>query len=214
MTDYSIVVVEDDPSLLDRLTTVITSLPNFTLLHAANTFGDAKQFLTTHRTDVLLTDLGLPDGDGIELIRAVYDNHPDTLIMVLSAFGDEQRVISAIMAGAKGYLLKEEESVEIESCLAQLVAGGSPISASIARYLLVKLRNGGTPPAAASLLSERESQVLEYVALGYRNAEIAEKLFISYHTVVNHIRNIYDKLAVSSRSQAIHKASQLGLLRG
>lgn len=214
MTQYSIMVVEDDEDLLERLTTIIAPLPNFTLTHAADTFRDAQQFLAKQAPAVLLTDLGLPDGDGIELIREAYDKYPDTLIMVLSAFGDEQRVISAIMAGAKGYILKEEETVEIESCLNQLVAGGSPISASIARYLLVKLRNETTQQPSISLLTERESQVLEYVALGYRNAEIADKLFISYHTVVNHIRNIYDKLAVSSRSQAIHKASQLGLLRG
>jgi DNA-binding NarL/FixJ family response regulator len=208
----TIAIVEDDTTLLARLTATLGELGGYDVVLAAGTFAEAAAFLAKADIDVLLTDLGLPDGDGIDLIRLVYDRVPSTLIMVLTAFGEEQKVVSAILAGAKGYLLKSDRTHEIGKALDELIAGGSPISAAIARFLLVKLQVSTEKPTP-KLLSERESEVLELVALGYRTREIAERLFISYHTVVNHIRNVYDKLAVSSRSQAVYKASQLGLLK-
>lgn len=215
MTTMKIAIVEDEPDVLDGLVATVMGIGGYEVTLAAGTVSEASQYYAAHTTDILLTDLGLPDGDGVDLIRSVYDRSPDTLIMVLSAFGEEQRVVSAIMAGAKAYVLKSDDSHGLSQALQQLVAGGSPISASIARFLLVQLReSSGSSPASQSLLTQREAQVLDLIALGYRTAEIGERLFISYHTVVNHIRNVYDKLAVSSRSQAIHKASQLGLLKG
>ena len=215
MKHYSVIIVEDDPDTLEHITRVVNAIPNVNVVGTATDFASAKKVLSEQVADILLTDLGLPDGNGIDLIRSVYESSPDTLAMVLSAFGDEQNVIAAIMAGAKGYILKNDHSQEIAANLQQLINGGSPISASIARYLLVQLQGATQPGKSAkpTLLTHRETEILELIAMGYRNNEIADKLFISYHTVVNHVRNIYDKLAVSSRSQAIRKASQIGLLK-
>lgn len=217
MQPLTVVIVEDDHETLEHMVRIVKKQARLQVVHQASTFKDAEPFLANNQVDILLTDLGLPDGSGIDLIRLTYGKHPNTMIMVLSAFGDEENVITAIMAGAKGYLLKNDDTQEISASLEQLIDGGSPISASIARYLLVQLRGKQDKPkekeAVPSLLTPRETEVLELIAMGYRNNEIAEKLFISYHTVVNHIRNVYEKLAVSSRSQAIHKASQIGLLR-
>ena len=209
---YQIAIVEDDTEALNRISGIVNGMTEIDIVLTAANFSEAKTFLGNNKPHILLTDLGLPDGDGTDLIRLAFDNDPNCLILVLSALGDEQHVISAIMAGAKGYILKDDDTQEIQQVITQLIAGGSPISAAIARYLLVKLQRPAQEKVASTLLTARESEVLELVALGYRTNEIAEKLFISYHTVVNHIRNVYDKLAVSSRSQAIRKASQLGLL--
>lgn len=214
MTRHSILIVEDDEALLTHLAQLIEGHDRFASPRTATSLATARAQLAIEQPHILLTDLGLPDGSGIDLIRAMRDAYPRTLSIVLSAYGDERRVIDAIMAGAKGYILKGEESVDIARALDQLLDGGSPISASIARYLLVKLQGAQRESAeSAALLTPREREVLELVARGYRNAEIAAQLFISYHTVVNHVRNVYDKLSVSSRSQAIRKASELGMLR-
>lgn len=213
MPPATIAIVEDDAATRDRLCRIVRQQKTFRLSGAAATFSEARTFLGEHAPDVLLVDLGLPDGDGIDLIRLCHEADPSTLIMVISAFGDEQKVVSAIMAGAKGYLLKDDDSQDIRLALQQLLDGGSPISASIASYLLAKLR-GDRPSGVAGedLLTAREIEVLELIARGYRSQEIATRLTISYHTVVSHIRHVYDKLAVTSRSQAIFKASKLGLL--
>lgn len=206
-------VVEDEPLTLDQLVTAIHAHPVMTVLHSAATLTEARESLVAELPDVLLTDLGLPDGDGVDLIREVCGAHPNVLVLVLSALGDEQHVISAIMAGAKGYLLKGSPNPSVCDAITQLTEGASPITASIARYLLVKLQGDVAPHRdVASLLTEREIEVLELVAQGYRSSEIASRLCISYHTVVHHIRSVYDKLAVRSRAQAIYKASQIGLL--
>lgn len=211
----SVMVVEDEPITLEHLCRAVDDHPAMAVLQRARTLAEARRLIGIRRPDVLVADLGLPDGSGIDLIRDVCREHDEVLVLVLSGLGDEQSVIAAIMAGAKGYLLKGGSRGAVCDGILQLADGGSPISASIARYLLVKLKQGSAPePPPRPLLTEREVQVLELVAQGYRSSEIAERLFISYHTVVHHVRNVYDKLQVRSRSQAIYKASQIGLLKG
>ncbi len=219
MSAASVIVVEDDARTLDLLCAVLASQDDLEVQARCTSLADARAALKAHSPDVLLTDLGLPDGNAVELIREVTAHFPQTLSMVVSMFGDETNVLGAIMAGAKGYLLKDGNEIAIADSVRQVLAGGSPVSPAIARYLLVQLQgdqNTGAQQAArpaSRLLSAREAEVLDWVAKGYRSKEIAGKLDISYHTVVHHIRSIYDKLAVSSRSQAIYRASQLGELR-
>ena len=146
MHRYSVTIVEDDPETLDHLVRTLARLEFLHVVQTARSYSDAQRYLSQQATDILLTDLGLPDGSGIDLIRSTFTANPNTLILVLSAFGDEQNVISAIMAGAKGYLLKSDTSQEISAGLKQLIDGGSPISAAIARYLLVQLRSRSSLP--------------------------------------------------------------------
>ena len=219
MKPYSVIIVEDDLETLARLREAINADPKLTVIGTSTSIAEAKNLIAKKPPTVLLTDLGLPDGNGRELIRYTYQHYPKVLSMVLSLFGDEQNVVNAIVAGAKGYVLKKNEDQPIPNAVLQLIDGASPISASIARYLLVKLHDDNPEEhaeclPAGNLLTDREAQVLELVSQGYRSQEIADQLGISYHTVVHHIRIVYDKLAVTSRSQAIHKASKIGLIKG
>jgi DNA-binding NarL/FixJ family response regulator len=169
----------------------------------------------------MLIDLGLPDGNGTDLIRAVSQRRPDTDIMVVTVFGDEQHVVSAIEAGATGYILKDSTPADVISCIRLLRAGGSPVSPVVARSVLRAIRNrmgGGTStrtPTSAenNPLSARETEILQLLAKGMSFNEIGEILGISPHTVTAHIKKIYRKLAVHSRGEAVYEATQMGLLR-
>jgi DNA-binding NarL/FixJ family response regulator len=173
----------------------------------------------------MLIDLGLPDGNGTDLIRQVSAKRPDVDIMVVTVFGDEQHVVSAIEAGATGYILKDSTAADVVSCIRLLRAGGSPVSPVVARSVLRAIRNrmGGTgsgttrpggPSPDNNPLSTRETEILQLLAKGMSFNEIGEILGISPHTVTAHIKKIYRKLAVHSRGEAVYEATQMGLLRG
>ena len=206
-------IVEDDHATLQRLKTWVSEDPRLHLSGTASTCQRALDQLSQVAFDVLLTDLGLPDGHGLEVIQQARIKRPDALIMVLTMFGDELNVVQAIRSGARGYLLKDDPAAQLTESIVQLTQGASPLSASIARYLLVKLFDATDEPAQTNhspLLSPREREILELIAQGYRPKEVSDRLGISYHTVVHHIRSVYEKLEVHSRSEAVYKAGQLG----
>ena len=213
----SVLVVEDNQPTLERLAQVIEDTEGLELLGASATYSDASARLAQRLPDVLLTDLGLPDGSGIDLIRLVRGAQANTEAMVISVFGDERNVINALEAGAAGYILKDDSMEQIGSAVLQLVAGGSPISPSIARHLLRRFQPVPEQAEASSdedkerisPLSARETDVLTAVAKGYTYNEIADMLSISFHTVSSHIKHIYRKLEVSSRSEAVFEALNL-----
>ena len=145
--------------------------------------------------------------------------HPDVEVMVISVFGDEQRVVTALKAGATGYLLKDDPSSEIGAAISQLLQGGSPISPAIARYLIRVFRPTESPEQAPPPivdsgidLTTRELEVLQLAAKGFSYGEIARMLGISGATVSSYTKKIYGKLAVHSRSEAVYEASRLGLI--
>ena len=162
----------------------------------------------------LLVDLGLPDGSGIELIREARQVSPATQMLVITVFADEQHVMEAIEAGAHGYLLKDGSSDYIARSIAELLAGGAPISPPIARYLLRRFQLQSQPALAraAPMLTAREREILSLVARGFKVPEIGELLQISGHTVTTHVLHLYRKLEVNSRSEAIYEAVHLGLI--
>jgi DNA-binding NarL/FixJ family response regulator len=135
--------------------------------------------------------------------------------MVITIFGDEQHVVTAIEAGAMGYLLKDGSAEYIGSSVLEMMAGGSPISPPIARYLLRRFRppDAGEDDTAPPKLSEREHEVLTLIVKGFSYAEIARLIGVSAHTVTTHVRNIYRKLEVHSRGEAVYEALQLGLVK-
>jgi DNA-binding NarL/FixJ family response regulator len=173
--------------------------------------------LTKGGPKVLLTDLQLPDGHGIELIRETRQRFPETEIMVISILGDEASVISAITVGATGYLLKDAFPTDIAATVRDLVAGHSPISASIARFIVRRTQNHPEPPPGPPLdtvkLTPREIDILWGIAKGFSYAEIAEHLGLSRQTVPGHIKNIYRKLEVHTRGEAVFEALQQGLIK-
>ncbi|MDZ7653694.1 MAG: response regulator transcription factor [Burkholderiaceae bacterium] len=208
--------MEDDPATRDRLAGIVGAVAELRLRAA---FGDrrgALDWLASYPAPrVLLVDLELPDGSGIDVIRAVRRSATATEAMVISVFGDESHVLSAIEAGATGYLLKDAGAEEIGSAILKLIAGESPISASIARHLLRRFQPAPAVAATASAphLTPREMQVLQLIAKGLSYARIADALSMSANTVPSYVKQVYRKLAVNSRGEAVFEAMQLGLLR-
>ena len=215
LEQYSVLLVEDSEETRERLSAVVREHPQLQLLAAASTFNEACQCLDRQQPRVLLTDLGLPDGDGLDLIRKVQSKQMATEIMVVTVFGDEKHVISAIEAGASGYLLKDGTSEYIGDSIVKMVNGESPVSPAIARHLLKRFRNNSVPVLNKDVphLTPREQEILQYVAKGFSFTEVAGLLGVSPHTVTHHIKNIYKKLSVCSKTEAVYEAMQLGLVR-
>jgi DNA-binding NarL/FixJ family response regulator len=194
------------------------------LSSVSSTRAQALQALGAEPADVLLVDLGLPDGSGIDVIRAALVRWPDCNVMVSTAFGDEQHVIRSLEAGAAGYLLKDSAPQSMLSEIRSLHAGGSPISPLIARQILMRfVTSQSEKPNLKTIeptrstkqqvnLSARERQVLEYITKGFTSEEIAKLIDVSRHTVQTFVRRIYSKLEVSSRAEAIYEARHRGLL--
>ncbi len=214
-----VMIVEDDPSSLSRFCKVVAADQELELFGAVGNGASARALLARAAPDVLLVDLGLPDMSGIQLIRETARCYPDTDMMVVSIFADEQHVLASIEAGATGYLLKDSAPEELIGSIKELRAGGSPISPAIARQLLKRLRRAGGVAAGSPgsalhpTLTARESDILCLIAKGFSFGEIAQLLDISPHTVTTYVKKIYQKLAVHSRGEAVYEASKMGLLQ-
>jgi len=217
---HRILLVEDDTPTRERLACALSGDPRLELVGSVGSLAEGREALAELSPDVLITDLGLPDGSGLELIRNATASRAEILAMVITVLGDERTVVSAVEAGALGYLLKDGSTDYLVRSTMELLDGGSPISPSIARYLLKHLRAGGSetlPPAADDTkprLSAREQEVLGYLVKGFTYAETSGYLGVSEHTVATHVRRIYRKLAVGSRGEAVYEALQLGLVDG
>ena len=216
-----IVIVEDDARMRRRLTDAVAHHAGISLLGIARGFAEGMALLRSVIPDVALIDLGLPDGNGIDLVRYCSNHMPECDVLVISVFADEANVMASIDAGAHGYLLKDVTDEEIVNDILALRRGGSPISPVIARQLLLRFQH--TAPAARAdagrdcasttePLTAREISVLTLLSRGYSYAEIASGLFISVNTVASHIKQIYRKLNVNSRGEAVFKATREGQL--
>jgi DNA-binding NarL/FixJ family response regulator len=217
MGKYTVLLVEDHPETRERLANAVRTHPQLQLVAAAENCETANQALDAKIPDVMLTDLGLPDGNGLDLIQRVAAMQGNTEIMVITVFGDEKHVLSAIEAGASGYLLKDGTADYIGDSIVQMMNGESPVSPAIARHLLKRFRTMQTATPVkdkdSPKLTPRESEILQYVAKGFSFTEVANLISVSPHTVTHHIKNIYKKLAVCSRAEAVYEAMQLGLVR-
>lgn len=214
MSEHSVLIIEDLPEIAARLEKAVLSVDSFKLVGLAATVDHGLDLLFKLKPRVVLVDLGLPDGSGIEIVSAVAKADWKVDALVVSIFGDEDRVVQAIMAGARGYILKSGNLGAIAQDILSLLEGGSPISPAIARHVLNILTS--LPPDTAqtddSSLTEREVEILRAVARGYKRREIADNLGISAGTVGNHITNIYRKLEVKSNIEAIARAAKIGVL--
>jgi len=210
-------VVEDEPHWQTTIAQIIAGHDTLELIGICPNLSDALATIRATPYEMLVVDLGLPDGSGIELIRETAARHPATDIMVISVFGDEEHVLASIEAGATGYILKDSLPEEFVGLIAELRAGGSPISPVIARKLLKRFQPkkeavDPTPEPATSGLTPRESEVLALIAKGFSFGEIARLLEVSPHTITAHVKKIYQKLAVHSRGEAVYEAGKMGLL--
>jgi DNA-binding NarL/FixJ family response regulator len=206
-----VVVVEDDARFRAAFIAAIGNSPGLELLSQAASLQQAMALLSGPAPDVLLVDLGLPDGSGVDLIQAARIAWPATDVMVSSVFGDESHVLRSIEAGAVGYLLKDSEPQRIVEQIRAVRAGGSPISPLIARQVLARLRPSST--SAETSLSARETEVLSYITKGFSYDEIVRLLQVSRPTVLTYVRRIYAKLQVNSKTEAVYEARKLGLTR-
>jgi len=209
---HRILIVEDDPVVRKFLRLAIDQSPHLQVIGCAESVEDGRAMLQQHHPDVLLVDLGLPDGSGIALIRQARAGDSPIECMVITAFDDNQHLFQALQAGATGYLLKDALPDNIGDSILKLLAGESPISPTIARSLLTSFCQEASTSTAEAPLTEREQEVLELMAKGLIRKEIALHLAISPHTINSHIRRIYHKLEVGSNLDAIRKARQLKVL--
>lgn len=207
-------IIEDDPTTIDLIRSAIEPADDIEIVAVARNVASGMRLIEAGGYDVMLCDLGLPDGSGITLIRASSDRHPAADIIVITIFADQAKVIDSIKAGARGYLLKDERFADCIEDIRDIRKGGSPISPIIARQLLIQLQ-----PAAQRIeaplqegLSPREHEILNLLARGFSNPEIGELLTISKMTVGTHVKNIYRKLEVNSRSEAVFEASSRGIM--
>src|SRR5574343_1903649 len=213
MDPISVVIVEDDERFRAAFATSVAETPDMRLAGTAGDLAPGLRLLREQRPDVLLVDLGLPNGSGVELIRYANDHLPNTDVMVVSVFGDEPHVMASLEAGATGYLLKDAQAADVTEQIRSLRAGGSPISPVIARQLLLRLTPQAAPVVDEALLSPQERQVLTLAARGFNFEEIARMLEVSRHTVMTYVKRSYRKLQVHSKTEAIYEARKLGLVR-
>ncbi|MBO9707389.1 MAG: response regulator transcription factor [Caulobacter sp.] len=212
----NVVIVEDDPRIATHVARGVAAHDGLSLLGTAGTLAEARALLD-QEVQIFILDLGLPDGNGIDLIAEIRARHgAGPKILVLSVLGDQETVLAAVLSGADGYLLKDLNSLDIGQQVADALAGGAPLSPTIAASVLRYLRDQHEPPQTedgAPDLSPREFEVLQLLARGYKNKQVAETLSLSPHTIGEYVRSIYRKLGVTSRGQALLRAFRSGLLR-
>ena len=216
-------IVEDEPAMQERLRHVLSTLGcDESRISVTDSVAGARQLLGEQGYGLVLVDIGLPDGSGVELIGWLQTHHPGVPAVVISAWRTEEIIFAALRAGAIGYLLKERDDIELGIALRSIEQGGAPIDPSIARHILAWLATHQPPPAEAAVqasteapaaLTRREREILELVSQGLSNRDMAESLSISRLTVECHTKNIYRKLAVSSRTEAVFEGRRHGLLR-
>ena len=216
-----VLVVEDEEIIQQRLLQILIELgykPD-ELIFTGNV-RDSIQVVDTQPISLALVDLGLPDGNGIEIIEKIRSLESNTMILVVSAWSTQESLFSAIKAGATGYVLKERDDAEVLLSIRSILRGGAPIDPFIAREILKQISEAEEPvqeQTAAespeqSILTSREREILDLVAQGLSNREIAEQLFVSRYTVESHIKHIYRKLAVTKRTKAVSTARSMGIL--
>lgn len=210
-----VTIVEDDASFQASFVAAVDAAEDMLLHGVAQNVAQAMRLLEGPPADILVVDLGLPDGSGIEVIRAAHSAWPECGIMVSTTFADDRHVIPSIEAGAAGYLLKDSSESRMTDDIRTLHSGGSPISPRIARKILQRMMVEPPRPAAEPmqpLLSPREQQALELITRGFSYDEIAELMGVTRNTVMTFVRRIYQKLEVSSKAEAIFEARSHGLL--
>lgn len=237
---WRVVLVEDNQQTRTYLESCVQAHPQLELAASFATLEPALHWFEDQGADLLLVDLGLPDGSGLSLMRQVHPRWPSCDMLVVSMFGDEENVVASIEAGAVGYVHKDDDAADIAETLLAVKQGASPISPMIARHLLRRMQPepasadlrvaepsqasvtpaypstefaGPEPDAEVTItLTRREQEVLEFIARGFSYAEIARQQGITVHTVQTYIKKLYGKLAVHSRSEAVYEANRLGLL--
>ena len=214
----TVLLIEDDAPIRARLAAALSEHGVFNVVQAPD-LATAREAIARETPDLIVSDLKLPDGIAIGLLAEVRENSPGVEILVITILGDEATIVAAIAAGASGYLLKDALPEDIHKAAIEVLAGGSPISPSIARFILRRAGEIGSvlvaptkPAVEVPHLTPRELEILWGIAKGLSYNEIASMLEMSPNTVPTHIKAIYRKLQVGTRGEAVYEAIQQGLI--
>lgn len=211
----SIAIAEDNRRIAEMLRHKIDFYPDLRVRFVAENGAELlKQLQHDHAVHVVVMDISMPVMDGIEATRQVAQRWPQIKVIICSVFDDEENVFAAILAGACGYLVKDEPQAVIREAIMEAMEGGAPMSPAIARKALALIRNGSPRKAVPddAGLTKREVEILEQLAKGLSYDQIADNLIISSGTVRKHIENIYRKLQVTNKVEAVQKATQRGIV--
>jgi DNA-binding NarL/FixJ family response regulator len=201
----SLAIVEDLVEVREGLKQFILLNPEFNVVGTFGTAEEAVKKLPELNADIAIMDISLPGMSGIECIRQLRELDLRTQFMMFTVYENDEKVFEALKAGASGYLLKNTGLTQLAEALKELYAGGSPMSANIARKLVNLFQTSMSATQSINVLSTRENQILQLLSRGLLYKEIADKLDISVHTVRQHIHKIYDKLHVQNRTEAVNK---------
>ncbi len=205
MNEISVSIVEDIPEVRESLEQLIKNSKDFLLIGSYSNAENAEKALPLNIPDIVIMDINLPGKSGIECIAAIKDQCTGTQFIMFTIFEDDEKVFNALEAGAHGYLLKKTPKEKILEALKELYEGGSPMSTQIARKVLKSFQNNKAQNKEADILTKKENEILDLLSKGFLYKEIADKTAISINTVKQHIHNIYEKLHVQNRTEAINK---------
>lgn len=199
-----VLIIEDDPEIRSSFTMIVDSSQKFTVVNSYSNCEDAIKHLHTDKPDIVLMDVELPGGmNGIKGTKIIKDKSPNSDIIMVTVYEDSEMVYEALKSGASGYITKSANYMELLSALDEITRGGAPMSSKIARMVIDNFHlNPNTP------LTKRETEILQLISEGKTYTQISEELFISKETSKTHIKNIYSKLQVRSKSEAIARANQ------
>jgi DNA-binding NarL/FixJ family response regulator len=198
-------IVEDDPQVRGSLAKLIDSSPGYRCVSRHGSAENALAEIPKVKPDVTLMDINLPGINGVECVRRLKPQLPGTQMIMLTVYQNTEHIFNALAAGATGYMLKQTPPAELLAAIKEVHGGGSPMSSHIARKIVQSFQQPAPAAVAAASLSPREAEVLDLLAKGFLYKEIADQMKVSYATVHTHIRHIYEKLHVRSRTEAVAK---------
>ncbi|WP_298118350.1 response regulator transcription factor [Flavobacterium sp.] len=202
---YKICVVEDNKDFREAIASIISLTKFYDLLGCFENAETAIQFISNSLPDVVLVDINLPGKNGIELVASLKQKHPQLHFLMCTSYDDDEKIFDSLKVGASGYILKSDGPIKIIEAITELFEGGSPMTSSIARKVVSSFSSINTSNNTTQSLTNREVEILSLLSKGLLNKEVADQLFISTGTVKKHIQNIYEKLHVNTRIEAVNK---------
>ena len=213
--EIRVAIFEDNKLVRDALEAILNGTPGYTCCGISADGNHWEDDIKRSQPDVVLMDIEMPGLSGIEVTQHISDVFPEIKILIQTVFNDSEKIFQALCAGASGYILKNDPPHKYLEAINEVYNGGAPISASVAKKVLGFFANKNVvltaPGSTDYLLSDREKEILHLMVEGHNYKTIAERSFISYETVRTHVKHIYRKLHVASRSEAVMKAIQQGL---
>lgn len=206
-TKKRVLIIEDDAEIRNSFVMIVNSSQKFGVVNSYGNCEDAIKHLAQDKPDYVLMDIELPGMNGIQGTKVVKDKYPSAEIIIVTVYEDNELVFEALKAGATGYITKSSNHLELLSALEEISKGGAPMSSKIARLVIDNFHINPNSP-----LTKRETEILQLISEGKTYTQISEELFISKETSKTHIKNIYAKLQVNSKSQALAKAAQEKLI--